>query len=438
MLTSQGNTKLKGGLHAINLEQTNMCLVPYSTLKNYLPMVKPYMPILQQVLQHLPMIRDSYNRGGGWTVNGFVVAQLSLDEVSLRAGLSKLQKFYAVGLKDGPVTPRNIVQLNEDHPDLDPLLATHVLSCWLTSVDGKASVPLFLAPTAGADGLEILNYIDSILPTLVEHKFTVKLVFTDSGIKKLTEMEQGFKRFGIDAVSDPVHDSKNLVNDIRTAPILLNNHSVSIQRTIWPVIKESASLRSQISDKTLFPSDHMWIEPLKALFAILPSLKAVVDGPPGLVEIVEFLDNTKIWYEVLNDHQDYLHLRPEARFQILEPIAEYFLSLQKIRPIVAFRRARQFLNAIQQLWDATPWPPNDDGIWHFGHFGTNLNENFFSILRSKMRYLTLLGVFIIADRAYVELIKRNCSDLGYSYFEDTQMSQCYNNQVFLALFVKQR
>ena len=162
-----------------------------------------------------------------------------------------------------------ILSLKEKEELLEDHLATHGLNCFLVSIDGSASVPLFLIPTRRASGLDHLKHIETCNNIFEEHNICVKLIYTDSGVSNWSALEEGLKKLGIHLCTDPIHEVKNLVNEVRSKEILLDGENVSIQNTLWPFIQDSENLRKLISDKELFPSDPMDQRPIQHLFAIL-------------------------------------------------------------------------------------------------------------------------------------------------------------------------
>eukprot|EP00734_Pompholyxophrys_sp_LG126_P000362 Pompholyxophrys_sp_v1_NODE_133_length_1678_cov_1.174877.p2 type:complete len:252 gc:universal NODE_133_length_1678_cov_1.174877:781-26(-) len=66
-------------------------------------------------------------------------------------------------------------------------------------------------------------------------------------------------------------------------------------------------------------------------------------------------------------------------------------------------------------------------------FGTNIVENFFSIIRRKVRYPNLMDYSWIFHRALMELIKHHSADFCFKYSDGTRkMGKKYNVQVGLS------
>jgi hypothetical protein len=134
----------------------------------------------------------------------------------------------------------------------------------------------------------------------------------------------------------------------------------------------------------------------------------------------------KEWYELFNDNKPDLTL--VEKLEKLTTIGQYFdrIAATCRRDIKAIARGPQTVRNIKSVYEIYQWSEAK----MMGYFGTNINENLFSQVRAKSRYVTLVEVFSTVDRAYAELVKRNCDDLPYCY-PQTQMSQCYNNQTVL-------
>lgn len=102
-----------------------------------------------------------------------------------------------------------------------------------------------------------------------------------------------------------------------------------------------------------------------------------------LRSLLTYLNKIQIWYQIWNDHEDYISLSLDTRFTLLKVVADYFEPLSKLRNIVALRRAPQQLEFVKRLWTKYKWDPDSNGVWRLGHFGTNINENFFGQMRAK-------------------------------------------------------
>jgi hypothetical protein len=201
---------------------------------------------------------------------------------------------------------------------------------------------------------------------------------------------------------------------------------VNIESTLWPLIKNNPILRSKISDKDLFPTDHMDIRPLQSLFDFLPALVPFVVPNTPLSSLFNFLNSVKLWYQIFNDNELYLPQTLQTRITILSQVARYFqrVAAEGRRDIKALVRGPTTLRSIVEMFQYS-FPPSH--VFRLGYFGSNINENLWSQVRGKSRYVTLELIFRTIDRAYAELVKKNCLDLPFAY-PQVENSKCYNNQ----------
>ena len=189
----------------------------------------------------------------------------------------------------------------------------------------------------------------------------------------------------------------------------------------------------------------MDIRPIRDhLFPALEKLREKAENNLPALSLISYLEKVRQWYHIWNDEVKYVSIPMEERIQMLGNIAEYFKLKVKNNNTFALARAPRTLEAVAGIWGKFKWPAVDK-INRLGHFGTNIVENHFSQIRMKnvrtspylliitrsnfQHYVSLRGYFQIAEKAYVELVKRNCADLPFAY-PQTEMSKCYNNQVF--------
>lgn len=425
-----------GGNHPVEPDKMNTSLPSYSALKRKLPIPTPYKSVSDQVTEKISKFIHAYERGNGWKdANGQVPAIITFDEITIREGLL-IYKDKIVGLVEKYLDLQNYENYLSSLAENDSIsnhLATHVLCCFLTSLDGKASIPLFLVPTNGASGTDHVKFVNDARRELVKSQVVITLVFSDSGVSDWQGFTDGLAKEDIYLCSDVVHDIKNLIADIRTKDITLDGIEVNIKSTLWPVIKNDEALREEISDKNLFPTDAMDIRPVKLLFDMIDKALAwaTENKSQPLILLCTYIINVKNWYQYFNDYHTEKNLL--EKLQSLDNIAAYFQRISRTckRDIKALIRGPESVRNIRKVYEKYKWREAK----MMGYFGTNVNENLFSQVRAKSRYVTLHEVFQIVDRAYAELVKRNCLDLPYNY-PDTQLSDCYNNQKCLTFMME--
>ena len=145
----------------------NIPLPSYSTIKKHIPNPHPYQSIEDQTSEKVRAFKRAYMRCGGLEIENKIPVIFTLDEVSLRSGLL----VYKNIIVDQHLSNENYEQYLQslDGKPLSSRLAESVLGCFMTSLDGLASIPLFTVPTIKASVSDHLKYIKQACTVLSKY-----------------------------------------------------------------------------------------------------------------------------------------------------------------------------------------------------------------------------------------------------------------------------
>jgi hypothetical protein len=173
----------------------------------------------------------------------------------------------------------------------------------------------------------------------------------------------------------------------------------------------------------MFPIDKMAMKPVEVILQSIPLIKNSVEDEDEKA-LVCYLEKISMLLEIFEKNDVSLHTidMNEKRSQIIQ-VVEYFDSVSGISKTIKenLKKTQHSLIRIFEIAEK-----NNIKLTRLSHFGTNVVELFFSIMRSKIRYMNLLEYSQLHFRAFMELVKLNASD--YEYHSHTKSpSKCYNN-----------
>jgi len=404
----------RSGHLPIDSKNWGIFLPSNSTLQGYTPPVKVYEGISEENLSWvLEAMKGSKNKLGG----------IVFDEMEIRKGLTfRNSTREIIGLAEGAVKEKEISSLQKE--DIKDRLATHILKAYFVSTDGKVSIPIGFLPMKGMNGKKAYSYLREAIEYLKRAHDPIEIHWGSSdGIISHGELIKSMKKYGnYNHVFDPLHLIKNLRN-------ALLNCELSEDGECWFSIHTLNELRdsSQQEKRTLFrsllpdcpiPKDQMDVSILKQLLEPQVHQNLEREGKEEKA-LARFLKQAKNLYDGFTCNQD-----DPFRIQKLEEALKYFKTIKQLSPALLDQIGIS-VNSFRHLSSLC----NEKKItFKPSIFGTILVEKFFSQVRRKIRFPSLLEYSFYDRRAFMELVKQNCEDSSFqSAKKGVAIGKCYNN-----------
>ena len=182
-----------------------------------------------------------------------------------------------------------------------------------------------------------------------------------------------------------------------------------------------STLCSLLRDDVLVPADKMEWKPVKALFRIGQQLRLVIstgklpalnDGMSAIAEYIEHMESVYIGFAfskkvpLLPWHQRLVRLQRAVEYFTAPRAAQYMLSN------ATDRHLKETVSSLETLWKWREEQAGSDNVrlaaldtapW--SHLSTLVVENFFSIIRSKTRYVILCQLCCVdhGTRAWIQV-----------------------------------
>eukprot|EP01117_Protostelium_nocturnum_P016476 TRINITY_DN6516_c0_g2_i1.p1 TRINITY_DN6516_c0_g2~~TRINITY_DN6516_c0_g2_i1.p1 ORF type:complete len:618 (+),score=92.84 TRINITY_DN6516_c0_g2_i1:603-2456(+) len=195
-------------------------------------------------------------------------------------------------------------------------------------------------------------------------------------------------------------------------------------RTLWDVWEnpkdpDYSKLQSLISLQELQPSDVMDLDPVRRL--INPELIQILNRrtEPKLNALGQYLNHLHQWYQSFRNHD----LSIENKVDTLKKCYLYFESLKGVTDV--FKRQTKETYESLQLF-AEFMKKAEIQFTKTSYLGTDVVENFFSIIRQKVRYPTLFDYWYTQERAWNQLIQKHNAKPDYRLPQKSFSKNCYN------------
>lgn len=403
-----------------SLHQFALFLPPVSTIQRHLIPVAPYIGVHLSRIQHIiekAAILDKKLLGG-----------IISDEIEIMKGLIYTSSKKAVyGLEKGPITVDNVDHyLSLDNEMVQEELASKVLMTFFVSLDGTMSVPLGCFPTTSITAVKY----EVILETIMNHfkDSNVEIVFGatdgwDIHNKFVSSFKQNHPNYH--HIFDYVHLVKNGRNFLLKNMITHSNISFSI-RDLFDYIWDNQNdhdhkiLLENLTLEDLRPVDKMALKHVLALIkkwknqnsSLISILLARKES--SLIALGTYLSNLKKYYQVFRNFTN----RNECLKDLLG-CYNYFNSCSGVSD--AFKS--HIYVTYRSLQELLKYPE----LARLSHVGTDLVENYFSLVRHKVLYPNLWDFYCIETTAYGELIKRYSKDGSFLPWLKKSHSKCYGN-----------
>jgi hypothetical protein len=438
----EGQGKMDGkqqGILLRDLRKTALLMVPSSTLKNTLPPIEPYKDTTaERIAKFVAMLEHML--GHKLTEEDLVFVGLIADEIEIKHGLvynSRKQQLY--GLDNKPITAEDLKDYFHEgkltdvgKKTIESKLARKMLMVFLVSADGKISLPLACKPTATTT----VSWYQSVFKNTVTEleKYHIRTIFGstdgwDTSLQFAEKMKLDFKYYN--HIFDYVHLIKNGRNYTMKKAICRGpgpeaegpNGAPFSMRTLIRLWEKNETIRKFISFDDLHPTDKMALKPVVKLFnpRLIEELRSEkYQEDYSVQELALYLEHLRNWYECWNNNKKL------SKLPILKEASDYFETLRGGVSKIFRKQVKHSYDSLVAIEQYVPRSSN--GALKIAHLGTNLVENFFSIVRRKVLYPNLFDFYCIEQRAFTELIKKFAVDAPFQCKGTTiGNSECYGN-----------
>ena len=338
-----------------------------------------------------------------------------------------------IGLVDGPLIPNE----NITTTDYTALLAQKVCQCFFVSNCGTISLPIFSFPTGSSlDPAVLHSKTSDIASALKEKEVWLSWTSTD-GFKGSLEF---IKLSPFQHFFDYVHLLKLGRNQLLNRFLWYELDGAIVKFAMKDLLswwESSPVLRNSIRLDAIHPSDKQNIRPVFDLIQAIPIIQTFGNEKGGEIQckakaMCQYLEKFHDLYQLFSNNQTPFH----QKINKAEELKDYFTSWKRTRGIKAcnFISKDLYDQAIHTLQSTITFLGDEDlraGLTSTSILGTNIVENFFSLIRAKLRFPCLWEYACLLNRSWLELMKRFNIDRKYS-LPGTQLSRPrslkYNDQ----------
>jgi len=426
-----------------NPENVNFILPSVRTLRKHGPVIDPYGSLVREkvnkVVIGLPKGKKKEKEskkifGAGnlfffffFQTIGIKSGGLVFDEMEIRHGLTFVPYTnQLIGLCSGPIGVNQVDSRSWEPGQVNNELASKSFQIFFVSTDGSTCVPLGFKATDGIDGEGAFRVLKPLIEQFADHDIKIEWGSSD-GIASNKKLIDLMKENGIDYLH--FFDASHMIKNLRSALCLFHIVTATCpvgfsMRTLDQLRKTKTTFTALLPD-TLFPTDTMDIDHYKVLVRkelLVELAKETGEAEKGLYLYLTsmrklhlgFLDNSLEWGE---------------RKKMLSEASSYFTSLtEKIgaatKSPISQGLAEQIETSVNSLISLQARHPT---ILKPSVYGTLVVENFFSIMRAKCRFPSLLEYAHTYHGAFRELVKKFSEDYVFNTARK-RPGKCYGNQ----------
>ena len=188
--------------------------------------------------------------------------------------------------------------------------------------------------------------------------------------------------------------------------------------------QEFPSLKEFLTLDDIHPSDKQDIMPVKNLLASIPKLQSWASELSSIDErkdkcegLCVYLQQFSDLYELFSNNE----MPIDAKLQICEKLKLFFTEWRAEngsgKSFISDDLYQQILTTVasfEYFFYPRSEPGDEENIVCTSILGTNIVENYFSIVRAKILYPNLWEYACVSYHAFLELVKRFCKDQSYS------------------------
>ena len=376
------------------------------------------------------------------------VGGLVWDEVDVRSGLIYLKHLgLLVGRVSGPVYEKEVRTLKAT--DIEPTLAKKMCQFFYVASDGSVALPVAAYPTTGKEkGEWYLSTFDAICDQLKRVNPQIKITWTSTDDSPSSQdFAKRIKERNPDHVHlfDFVHLLKTLRNRLSEDCVCLDGQFIGLRQLTSLVEKYGKDGVLTINEsyhlsvkKHLITSDKMAIEPvmkiIDARFLSWLKLKANEQSSAPLHALHKYLNALRSLYVAFMDgttSTERESATPLTMMQAAQLLAETRMVCGEVNDNASEKRkviSKQCMEALDANVAGLRKLAELNSSLSFARsaLGTNIVENFFSIMRGHTYYFDVFEYMSLGYRTFMELVKKNASDCPFVYPKGE--TRCYNNQ----------
>lgn len=357
------------------------------------------------------------------------IGGLHFDEIDIREGLAFGPNNTLIGTTLNGIKEKDVLTFYDENKGKIPSkIANRVFQIFYVALDGSACIPIHYIPSRDLSAEKAFSYIKSIVDEAAKHKIQIKWTSSDlfSGFASYLELMKA--EYG-----DWMHflDMSHVIKCIRNSglgsewknPDCSEGFSIRDLVTLW---FSDEQLRKKIKLRRIWPVDKQDMESPKLLFELIPALKDSSNTKiQALAKLLQHLSN---YYECWSDGTKAASEKLDQIKQFIDYLekwklkngTENFISHQSFS---AIKVTHASLIKFKAFFESTLQIP----LNNFCFLDTLIVENFFSMIRSKVRYPNLWQYSCIHSAAWRELVKKFASDCSYSQ-RSGKIGQKYPNQ----------
>eukprot|EP00733_Pompholyxophrys_punicea_P000230 Pompholyxophrys_punicea_v1_NODE_46_length_4478_cov_10.250283.p1 type:complete len:811 gc:universal NODE_46_length_4478_cov_10.250283:1622-4054(+) len=422
MDTLRGRSTEGSGQHGHRLnkvEDWGIYLPANSTLRSYLPYVNPYEGIPDSSISKAALLIKECCEND---LRGRKTAGWMADEIEIRAGMVH-RNGGLIGRVHEFVLEK-VSKFNWEPAVARAQLATHILQLFISSTDGTVCLLIGYIPTRTITGKEMTPLVRKWIALFSREGVDLAWGATDgfrsnhTFVTMMSKVNPTYTHF-----FDYVHLLKNFRN------LICNRVVKSADCPTGFHITDLVTLRSRsVNIKVLLPlepnpTDKMEMKSVSQLMTEKFLEELGKENEPALKGLHSYFTAMRKFFVCFDD----ITLPYSRKLAYISEAEKYFQEIQNFSSTNCITKNlyHQFVTSCQSFKKIHEIVGN--GRVLTSQLGTNTNENFFSLVRQKIRYPSLWDYGCYYSRARMEFIKRNADDSRYHY-RKANISKKYNNQ----------
>ena len=329
-----------------------------------------------------------------------------------------------VGLASGPLLVESLTGSDADYKDL---IAQKVCQCFFVSNCGKICIPLHYFPTVSLSAKDLFSVTEYLKQCLIAEQIHVVWTSTDGFKGSLDYIQKKSSVCKSSHFFDYVHMVKLGRNQLLNRQLHYQKNGIVYVFSLKDLLvwwQGCSTLQKFLTLDDIHPSDKQDILPVKNLLCSIPKLcawssnLAVDDERKNKCDgLCLYLQHFADLYELFSNNS----MPIERKLEICSNLTVFFtdwrsqngggksfisddLYLQILTTVASFEL---FFQPKLELGD-------EENIVCTSILGTNIVENYFSIVRAKILYPNLWEYACVSYHAFVELVKRFSKDQIYS------------------------
>jgi DNA polymerase III epsilon subunit-like protein len=427
--------KLEMGPFLFNLHMPSL-----SAFQHRMPKVDPYgsrhfvpsrCKAIWKMFCRIPIWENKKCKGG-----------LIFDEIEIRHGFSYLKNSgILIGLAHGPLLVENLLTSDVDYKDQ---FAQKICQCFFVSNCGKICIPIHYFPTVSLSAADLFAITEDLKQRLLVEKVHVVWTSTDGFKGSLDYISKKGSIQHSRHFFDYVHMVKLGRNQLLNRQLRFLRNDMYYYFSMKDLLlwwQSSSYLKQFLCLDDIHPSDKQDILPVKNLLAAIPYLKQWALDLPSDDErkhqcegLCMYLQNFSDLYKLFSDNELTLLEKNELSKQLKEYFQKWRFENAAGKTFISDDLYKQILSTLESFdffFLPKPEPGDEENIVFTSILGTNIVENFFSIIRAKILYPNFWEYACVAQHAYLELVKKFMVDRPHSLQNRSlsrKLSMKYNDQ----------